>query len=880
MNAISFSSSRKQKRLGPAPFASMEDTSTEEKGQMEHQNNHQAYRSTNDKFSNDFHRTSPTKSLENPSALAPATPRIDISRASSHSSHHDSRDSSPENVFEQVGTGTLQDSGGLGFREEDTLDLRNSTEELQFMESEKGTDEKEKPKTQLMYGSSSVQRASPIIWKLDDAPTTLLSQLQQHQQLLNRKDSASSEVVAFLSISGRTSRLSSVGSQGSANSKLSATSALSGISRSPSPHKMLLETSFCGTKPSQNFADGSIASSSLEPTTENVLEQVILSRKKDPTVAVLAEGVQLQLPIEDSIAQQAAPIVVANISGFEQHSNGDDRHVRRKSDCGTATVCLDMMPHFKMGQTSRSVGNKRNIPPRDLKNSIIGVMPSGTEYIRIKLKPDHCYSDNGIADNERVIENAKENGGSELVITHHEVPNITRSPSPANVSVSRKNSFCSLFKFKETTPIDKLHDLQQSQQSRKKRTSTTSNESGAIGIDASANLTPSKQKLVLKMFRPKRDSKSKSPSPMGSASDQLYDGEDRVDVGGDYSLISNKNTTQVSSATTGYRSWGGKALDGQSIHIPLHTPPEERRPRETLPSSAVNAISTSSVALDSISVSTSITSILKNPKPKTVPKQPRIANMTVTIHDRPKPMPPLKCYRIDNPDGSILIPLKSPIEDKTIDSHHWESVIGELSQRIEKQTCEDREETVDIVIPRKKTSKNTDLIKTGLLLQEYDIESLNSNQNRIKNSMVASPPKSSSPMPPPPPPPLPTLSQPLSSQPAPVIPTTFKQEACEVQSKLKKNANPGIEKLGTLPQQVATAAKMMQKKQQQQAFFHLRMSSGSDDKIFSTTLNDYSTELEQHTSTVGSLHRSTDNHNNISSELPGKAFAGLEAGEG
>lgn len=32
----------------------------------------------------------------------PTTPRIDISRASS-SSHHDSRDSSPENVFDQVG---------------------------------------------------------------------------------------------------------------------------------------------------------------------------------------------------------------------------------------------------------------------------------------------------------------------------------------------------------------------------------------------------------------------------------------------------------------------------------------------------------------------------------------------------------------------------------------------------------------------------------------------------------------------------------------------------------------------------------------------------------------------------------------------------------
>lgn len=31
------------------------------------------------------------------------TPRIDISRASSSSQHEDSRDSSPDNVFEQVG---------------------------------------------------------------------------------------------------------------------------------------------------------------------------------------------------------------------------------------------------------------------------------------------------------------------------------------------------------------------------------------------------------------------------------------------------------------------------------------------------------------------------------------------------------------------------------------------------------------------------------------------------------------------------------------------------------------------------------------------------------------------------------------------------------
>lgn len=47
-------------------------------------------------------RQSPPSAVGSTSALAPSTPRIDISRASSHSSHHDSRDSSPENVFDQV----------------------------------------------------------------------------------------------------------------------------------------------------------------------------------------------------------------------------------------------------------------------------------------------------------------------------------------------------------------------------------------------------------------------------------------------------------------------------------------------------------------------------------------------------------------------------------------------------------------------------------------------------------------------------------------------------------------------------------------------------------------------------------------------------------
>lgn len=77
------------------------------------------------------------------------TPRIDISRASSSSQHEDSRDSSPENVFDQVGTGTLQEGNegsDLGFGEDGTTDLRRSTEELYYAEEEKP---KEKVETEL-----------------------------------------------------------------------------------------------------------------------------------------------------------------------------------------------------------------------------------------------------------------------------------------------------------------------------------------------------------------------------------------------------------------------------------------------------------------------------------------------------------------------------------------------------------------------------------------------------------------------------------------------------------------------------------------------------------------------------------------------------------
>lgn len=78
----------------------------------------------------------------------------------------------------------------------------------------------------------------------------------------DRRDTASES--GFLCISGRSSRVSSVGSVhstvsvASAASRLSAASNYSRASRGSSPHKVLLETSFCGPKSPEHFANRQI----------------------------------------------------------------------------------------------------------------------------------------------------------------------------------------------------------------------------------------------------------------------------------------------------------------------------------------------------------------------------------------------------------------------------------------------------------------------------------------------------------------------------------------------------------------------------------------------------------------------------------------------
>uniref|UniRef100_A0A8D8YUS6 Uncharacterized protein n=2 Tax=Cacopsylla melanoneura TaxID=428564 RepID=A0A8D8YUS6_9HEMI len=231
-----------------APFASIEDLSPED----ETSRGTSRMNSQNSTETKDGSTTSKMACLE-----MPPTPRIDISRASSSSQHDDS---SPEREImggESGGTGEGEKLGG--FSEEMAQELRNSTEELHFHDVEGETKSRRK-------------------------------KLQQQQAVADaRKESVTSDI-GFLSISGRTSRLSSVGSatsQGSgasnvsgltassygshisSTSHLSAHSNLSKASRCSSPYKMLLETSFCGPKPAS-----SIKAELGEPPNSEILDLI------------------------------------------------------------------------------------------------------------------------------------------------------------------------------------------------------------------------------------------------------------------------------------------------------------------------------------------------------------------------------------------------------------------------------------------------------------------------------------------------------------------------------------------------------------------------------------------------------------------------------
>lgn len=430
----------------------------------------------------------------------------------------------------------------------------------------------------MSFSGFQGRKNSPLLFKhnFDDQQQQIY--LQQHQ----RKDSASSEVAALLCISGRTSRLSSVGSQGSAVSRLST---VSGLSRSPSPHRMLLETSFCGPKPVENVVDAtgscigqrtksrstgnrnkteasgkprttgvdeSISDNSHEPPIVTLLEKVLLSRISDPTKAILAEGITV--PTNDS------PKRINTTQATDNAST-------------TTQPCTEK---------ATEILNTRDGNLKSPGQMIIGKTPSGTEYIRINLKPNHMYEDKGIASNEKLVEaptslnavyssplqtsqttiysktstehtvslpasSKKGVGGSQMMSA------VSRSPSPASMTAQRKSSFSSLFRFggKDTSHPEPSHERPQSRNKNK---------------DLTDMATPSKQKTVLSLFKTNGVSTKR-----GSSASAICN---------DINTSSSRNEVQRPASVAGSRPgsqlrYYDEPVDGY-IHIPLHTPPEQK----------------------------------------------------------------------------------------------------------------------------------------------------------------------------------------------------------------------------------------------------------------------------------------------------------------
>jgi hypothetical protein len=395
-----------------------------------------------------------------------------------------------------------------------------------------------------------------MIFKFDDSQA-----LQQFNQY-NRKDSGSSEVAAFLNPSGRTSRISSVGSQGSAVSRLSGAS---GISRSPSPHKMLVETSFCGPKPIEQTSDAS----SIEHLTAEI-ENVILARRGDPTKVALAEGMDIKdIPVK-STKEKLQEIASSSPLTPAEAARAAAKEARRK-EIAALKVRLNAINQRQLEKSKTGAGGGTAGGTGTVRK-VVGKTPEGTEYTRIKLKADHLYEDNGISPNEKEIEEKefmdplerkrkerkeKKNEENPNQLSHKSSTTTdNRSPSPASASVSRKSSFCSFFK-KE--PKDAASEA------AKPKTPTTGASKGKIN-DKSPLPSPSKSsfssRVAFTLFKTNRNT-SPSPSYLETTAQEVAKRPAQQHQ-------SRQPLNQKDKPRLRYYD----APD--VIHIPLHTPPEEK----------------------------------------------------------------------------------------------------------------------------------------------------------------------------------------------------------------------------------------------------------------------------------------------------------------
>ncbi|XP_035437434.2 uncharacterized protein LOC118267504 isoform X1 [Spodoptera frugiperda] len=663
----------------------------------------------------------------------PAAPRIDISRASS-SSHHDSRDSSPELAL-FAGTGSEDTRGRLelGFREDGALELRSSTEELAFLEGAPG----------------EPRPAAPP---------------QPNSRRHSRKDSQGSEA-ALLAVSGRTSRLSSVGSQCSAHSALSAfshqsrhsvgrLSVVSGVSRSPSPHRMLLETSFCGPKPIET--DPEICAAAVE---ERLLEIAKMTAASPPGVvphvidARDRREVRTEATVERPVARAPPPSPLPVPPPAASQSTADSTPiatvvpvtaiitpVTSSAVVTTPAPTLTSAPDddkLQKESQNRAKAQERRARPRVRREpsepEVYKSANRSKNIIRIKLKPDDDYEEEdddaapvaAAIEAEINVEVAQKPASLELATRgeravrptelvgrgeqpapasptpgSRRLPRDSRTPSPAGAAVSRKSSFCSLFKSRETiaspdSPSDAL---------RRKR-SLTEGRSRSKSRDRSATPT-SAGKIrgsVLSLFRTPRKSAA-SPSPSSREGSPIVQPQ--------------KQITTVTPQITERVRQGDKlkyyedTKDG-IIHIPLRTPPDER------PGSSGARRDT-----ECNKTTAEVVTHREPPRPASAPQSRPVTDCEFTPQISHKPT-----QRTVLPDGSIIIPLRSPTERTPNENLPSPPVVDTTSTETTRSVREETQSVVPVDVPAPTTPAQPRHCEDSVPMPIAEVEKLETASN-------------------------------------------------------------------------------------------------------------------------------------------------------
>ncbi|XP_031850082.2 uncharacterized protein LOC116435076 isoform X1 [Nomia melanderi] len=533
-------SSAHQRKLGPAPIASFEDLSDEV------ENGEPAAR-----MPGIVEVTTPA--TPGSSLKTPSTPRIDISRASSSSHHEDSnsRDSTPERELLAGGEPPPGCKLTLGYKE-DAQDLRSSTEELDLQDP---------------IHEQDLRRESKKLAKRKKEDGSL-SDYSSKQLERERKDSNCSEIV-LLNISGRTSRLSSVGSQGSgASGKLSVVSATS--SRSPSPHKCLLETSFCGSKPT--LADNLIEPS--KPETDD-LEKILLKREADTTKALIPESIKVSM-IDGNLKPD--PLDKPRRRGREERKEIFKREVeitKRFLERVNIEVPIVKKPAETDGTTTPQQSASRNQTQEVQK-------PASLDFNDKRKKTQNF---------KEIVQTTPTTSsvtGSPKLPRHQKVRELEGSRTPSPSSVSRKSSFASLFKGRTDSSVLSPESPSPSTKPRRSLTSkikdtteslrSRSKSRERVSLDKGSSLRKdSKNKGVLSstlsLFK-KRERKKSYDEAISAAC-----GADLDDTGGHPSLESIGNVEFRFNADRDSRK-------DDSIFISLHA--DDRNYEEALPSESVS----------------------------------------------------------------------------------------------------------------------------------------------------------------------------------------------------------------------------------------------------------------------------------------------------